>query len=170
MIGSIYPDQDSPLISRWETKWHYVKTSTSLGSESVHVRETTIEIISIFTMLVALLSPLLTRSEAAVLSSPSWLYCPLGLFWSVCRCGTDNLLKTGSFLFRPIQCVHVWWHKTANPTRPTAAVRWLVYTTIRVHTRSRLLRAALHVPTAMVHYIGTRSPRGRKIRLASKPL
>jgi hypothetical protein len=45
----------------------------------------------------------------------------LDVSWSLCRCITDNILKIGSFLFRYIQ--FVWWHKTENPTSPTAAVR-----------------------------------------------
>jgi hypothetical protein len=52
-------------------------------------------------MLVALLSPLLTRSEPFWVV---WASCAVhwACFWSSCRCGIDILLQTGSFMFRPI--------------------------------------------------------------------
>ena len=40
-------------------------------------------------------------SLATYIEFCSMLCCPLGLSWSLCWCGTDNLLKTGSFSLRP---------------------------------------------------------------------
>jgi hypothetical protein len=57
----------------------------------------------------------------AVLSRLSWLCCPLGLSWSLFRYGTANILKTCSFLFRPIQFVS--WLNTENCTQSISALR-----------------------------------------------
>jgi hypothetical protein len=96
------------------------------------------------------------------MSSPSRLCCSLGLFWSSYRCGTDNLLKTGSFMFRPIQ--FVWWHKTAHPIQPTAAQRRKLPGGQQI---DRDYTAGRYRTSATIYYHrarGVSSPRTRVIR------
>jgi hypothetical protein len=75
-----------------------IAAAATLDSDLLRKYIYTIKIISTVTMLVALLSPLLTRWLVVLSIGPV-------LVVSLCRCGTDNLLKTGSFLFHPIQFV-----------------------------------------------------------------